>query len=94
MAPGRGITTLRNCLSHYSDSLHKSHSASPWSLPSASNALEVIPERISVPEVAGTIDPADVLKGGRLKQFLEHRERVGGPPPPPRVTYILNVVTV
>ena len=66
---GRGLGHLEQLITSIQNSSYNPGSYNVEAL--QSSAMEVKPERMSLPSVAGIIDPADHLKGEHRKQFQE-----------------------
>jgi len=71
---GRGLEHLEQLITRIQNSSCNPGSYNVEAL--QSSAMEVKPERMSLPSVAGIIDPADHLKGEHRKQFLEMADKI------------------
>lgn len=71
---GRGLEHLEQLITSIQNSSYNPGSYNVEAL--QSSAMEVKPERMSLPSVAGIIDPADHLKGEHRKQFQEMADNI------------------
>ena len=71
---GRGLEQLEKLITRIQNSSYNPGSYSVEAL--QSSAMEVKPERMSLPSVAGIINPADHLKGSHLDQFKNMADTV------------------